>query len=72
MTHPIDSDQFKKVLKYNRFGIKSGATLETGDDRLGRQGYYIKSTSFSNVKVDIYHFTLRDNSIPASTSYTIM
>lgn len=60
MTHQISSEQFEKVLKYIRSGIESGATLETGGDRLGTQGYYIKPTVFSNVKVDILlHFVKR-------------
>lgn len=57
MTHQISSEQFEKVLKYIRSGVESGATLETGGDRLGTRGYYIKPTVFSNVKVDILlHF----------------
>ncbi|XP_055820686.1 benzaldehyde dehydrogenase, mitochondrial-like [Solanum dulcamara] len=49
----IDSEQFEKVLKYIRSGIESGATLETGGDTLGTQGYYIKPTVFSNVEDDM-------------------
>ncbi|KAH0648200.1 hypothetical protein KY285_033448 [Solanum tuberosum] len=49
----ISSEQFEKVLKYIRSGIESGATLETGGDRLGTRGYYIKPTVFSNVKDDM-------------------
>ena len=47
----IDMDQFNKILKYIRSGVESGATLETGGERLGDKGYYIKPTVFSNVKV---------------------
>lgn len=47
----IDSDQFEKILKYIRYGVESGATLETGGDRLGNKGFYIQPTVFSNVKV---------------------
>ena len=47
----IDSDQFEKILRYIRYGVESGATLETGGDRLGNKGFYIQPTVFSNVKV---------------------
>jgi len=47
----IDSEQFNKILRYIKFGVESGATLETGGDRLGNKGYYIQPTVFSNVKV---------------------
>ena len=50
----IDSDQFEKILKYIDYGIKGGATLETGGERFGSKGYYIKPTVFSNVKVLFY------------------
>ncbi|KAL6187084.1 hypothetical protein ACLB2K_043199 [Fragaria x ananassa] len=49
----IDSDQFEKILKYIDYGIKGGATLETGGERFGSKGYYIKPTVFSNVKDDM-------------------
>ncbi|XAR48057.1 Phenylacetaldehyde dehydrogenase [Bertholletia excelsa] len=49
----IDTEQFEKILKYIRSGIDSGATLETGGERLGSKGYYIKPTVFSNVKDDM-------------------
>lgn len=38
-------------MRYIKSGIDSGATLETGGDRLGKKGYYIQPTVFSNVKV---------------------
>lgn len=47
----IDTEQFEKKLEYIRSGVESGATLETGGDRLGTKGYYIQPTLFSNVKV---------------------
>lgn len=50
----IDSEQFQKILGYIKSGIDSGATLETGGDKLGEKGYYVKPTVFSNVKVQ--HF----------------
>ncbi|CAN6477536.1 unnamed protein product [Victoria cruziana] len=46
----IDGTQFEKILRYIRSGIDHGATLETGGERLGDQGYYIKPTIFSDVK----------------------
>ncbi|KAH7570262.1 hypothetical protein ACOSP7_018299 [Xanthoceras sorbifolium] len=49
----IDSEQFEKIMKYIRSGIDSGATLETGGDRLGKKGFYIQPTVFSNVKEDM-------------------
>ncbi|OWM89634.1 aldehyde dehydrogenase family 2 member B7, mitochondrial [Punica granatum] len=49
----IDNKQFEKILKYIRSGIESGATLETGGERLGSKGYYIQPTVFSNVKEDM-------------------
>lgn len=47
----IDSEQFEKILRYIRSGVESGATLETGGERLGDKGFYIKPTVFTNVKV---------------------
>ncbi|CAN4123966.1 unnamed protein product [Withania somnifera] len=49
----IDSKQFDKIMKYIRSGVESGATLETGGEQLGKKGYYIKPTVFSNVKDDM-------------------
>ncbi len=46
----IDTKQFDKILKYIRSGIDNGATLETGGERFGSQGYYIQPTVFSNVQ----------------------
>ncbi|XP_059447839.1 aldehyde dehydrogenase family 2 member B7, mitochondrial-like [Corylus avellana] len=46
----IDTKQFKKIMKYIKSGVESGATLEAGGDRLGNKGYYIQPTVFSNVK----------------------
>lgn len=50
----IDMEQFEKIMGYIRSGVESGATLETGGERFGNKGYYIKPTVFSNVKVHIY------------------
>ncbi|KAL7110295.1 hypothetical protein ACP275_05G015800 [Erythranthe tilingii] len=49
----IDGEQFKKILKYIKSGVESGATLEAGGDRFGTKGYYIQPTVFSNVKDDM-------------------
>ncbi|KAL4639135.1 hypothetical protein ACB092_03G196000 [Castanea dentata] len=49
----IDETQFNKILKYIKSGVESGATLESGGERLGDKGYYIKPTVFSNVKDDM-------------------
>ncbi|GAB2214231.1 hypothetical protein Droror1_Dr00018572 [Drosera rotundifolia] len=49
----IDSEQFEKILGYIRAGVEGGATLETGGDRHGSKGYYIKPTVFSDVKDDM-------------------
>ncbi|GMN45851.1 hypothetical protein TIFTF001_015041 [Ficus carica] len=49
----IDSEQFKRILKYIRSGIESNATLECGGERFGSKGYFIQPTVFSNVKDDM-------------------
>lgn len=49
----VDSEQFEKILKYIRSGVDSGATLETGGERFGSNGYYIQPTVFSNVQDDM-------------------
>lgn len=46
----IDSDQFEKILRYIRSGVENGATLETGGERFGKEGFFIKPTVFSNVQ----------------------
>ncbi|KAF7809282.1 aldehyde dehydrogenase family 2 member B7, mitochondrial-like [Senna tora] len=46
----IDSEQFEKILKYIRSGVEGGATLETGGERHGDKGFYIKPTVFTNVE----------------------
>ena len=47
----IDSKQFEKFLRFIRSGVDNGATLETGGERFGTGGYFIKPTVFSNVQV---------------------
>eukprot|EP00262_Sarcandra_glabra_P017648 TRINITY_DN6114_c0_g1_i1.p1 TRINITY_DN6114_c0_g1~~TRINITY_DN6114_c0_g1_i1.p1 ORF type:complete len:539 (-),score=111.62 TRINITY_DN6114_c0_g1_i1:116-1732(-) len=49
----IDQEQFNKIMKYIRSGIESGATLESGGERIGTKGYYIEPTVFSDVKDDM-------------------
>ncbi|XP_014512476.1 aldehyde dehydrogenase family 2 member B7, mitochondrial-like isoform X1 [Vigna radiata var. radiata] len=49
----IDFAQFEKILKYIKSGIESGATLESGGQRVGSKGYYIEPTVFSNVQDDM-------------------
>ncbi|KAG7979596.1 hypothetical protein I3843_05G138400 [Carya illinoinensis] len=49
----VSNAQFEKILEYIKSGIESGATLESGGERLGNKGYYIKPTVFSNVKDDM-------------------
>ncbi|XP_077237765.1 aldehyde dehydrogenase family 2 member B4, mitochondrial-like isoform X2 [Tasmannia lanceolata] len=46
----IDLEQFNKIMNYIKSGIESGATLESGGERFGDKGYYIKPTVFSDVK----------------------
>nr|POE46534.1 aldehyde dehydrogenase family 2 member b4, mitochondrial [Quercus suber] len=46
----IDTEQFDKILKYIKSGVESGATLESGGERHGNKGYYIKPTVLSNVQ----------------------
>uniref|UniRef100_A0A7N2LAH4 aldehyde dehydrogenase (NAD(+)) n=1 Tax=Quercus lobata TaxID=97700 RepID=A0A7N2LAH4_QUELO len=46
----IDTEQFDKILKYIKSGVECGATLESGGERHGNKGYYIKPTVFSNVQ----------------------
>ncbi|XWS52885.1 hypothetical protein CRYUN_Cryun11dG0110800 [Craigia yunnanensis] len=49
----IHNEQLQKILKYVRFGIESGATVEFGGEQLGSKGYYIQPTVFSNVQADM-------------------
>ncbi|KAJ0464895.1 putative aldehyde dehydrogenase domain, aldehyde/histidinol dehydrogenase [Helianthus annuus] len=49
----VDSEQFYKILKYIRSGVDGWATLETGGQRFGSNGYYIQPTVFSNVQDDM-------------------
>ena len=55
----MDSEQFKKILKYIKHGVESGATLQAGGDRFGSKGYYIQPTVFSDVKVSKQNISLK-------------
>lgn len=46
----IDDEQFKKIMRYIKSGIDSGANLETGGNRFGEKGYYVQPTVFSGVE----------------------
>jgi aldehyde dehydrogenase (NAD+) len=41
--------QYDRIMSYIEAGKKEGATLETGGERHGDKGYFIKPTIFSNV-----------------------
>ncbi|KAJ0854632.1 putative aldehyde dehydrogenase domain, aldehyde/histidinol dehydrogenase [Helianthus annuus] len=56
----VDSKQFDKILKYIRSGVDGGATLETGGQRLGSNGYYIQQL-FSQMFRDINEVIRRAN-----------
>ncbi|XP_015428442.1 PREDICTED: aldehyde dehydrogenase X, mitochondrial [Dufourea novaeangliae] len=45
----IDEEMFNKVLGLIQSGKEQGAVLETGGERMGKVGYFIKPTVFSNV-----------------------
>lgn len=45
--------QFDRIMGYIEEGKKAGAKVETGGERLGDVGYYIKPTIFSNVTEDM-------------------
>ncbi|KAK1129216.1 Aldehyde dehydrogenase X, mitochondrial [Melipona bicolor] len=45
----IDQEMFDKVLGLIKSGKEEGAVLETGGERQGNVGYFIKPTVFSNV-----------------------
>ncbi|XP_017883709.1 retinal dehydrogenase 1 [Ceratina calcarata] len=45
----IDQDMLDKVLSFIKSGKEQGAVLQTGGERQGNVGYFIKPTVFSNV-----------------------
>uniref|UniRef100_A0A251SJ45 Putative aldehyde/histidinol dehydrogenase n=1 Tax=Helianthus annuus TaxID=4232 RepID=A0A251SJ45_HELAN len=59
----VVGDPFRKGVEqgpqYIRSGVDGGATLETGGQRFGSNGYYIQPTVFSNVQVTLSSFNHR-------------
>lgn len=49
----INETQFKKILNYCESGKAEGAVLQTGGERKGDKGYFIKPTVFSDVTDDM-------------------
>ena len=49
----VDETQFKKILSMIDSGKTDGAKVETGGERWGDKGYFIKPTVFSNVTDDM-------------------
>jgi len=49
----VSKVQFDRIMGYIEEGKKSGAKVETGGERLGNEGYFIKPTIFSNVSEDM-------------------
>ncbi|KAG7207980.1 hypothetical protein KM043_009560 [Ampulex compressa] len=49
----IDQEMFDKILRLIRSGKEEGAVLETGGERKGDVGFFIKPTVFSNVTDDM-------------------
>ncbi len=49
----VSEEQFNKVLGYIESGKSSGANLRTGGGRVGKQGYFVQPTIFTDVKDDM-------------------
>ena len=49
----IDDIQFNKILGYIEKGKKEGAKLVSGGSAIGKRGYYIEPTVFSEVIITI-------------------
>ncbi|OIW20081.1 hypothetical protein TanjilG_00572 [Lupinus angustifolius] len=49
----IDSKQLEKILGHIRSGIECNATLECGGERIGKKGFFLQPTVFSNVQDDM-------------------
>lgn len=45
--------QYDRIMSYIESGKKDGATVETGGERFGDKGYFIKPTIFTNVKPEM-------------------
>jgi len=48
-----NEEQFKKVLNYIAHGEQEGAKLLAGGRRIGKQGYFVESTVFGDVRDDM-------------------
>ena len=82
----VDETQFKKILSMIDSGKTDGAKVETGGERWGDKGYFIKPTVFSNVTDDmriakeevsgnmkihlIENYSLPDIKIPFKATYS--
>lgn len=49
----VNKKQFDRILSYIEHGKREGATLLTGGKPIGKKGYYIEPTIFTNVKEDM-------------------
>jgi aldehyde dehydrogenase (NAD+) len=49
----VSQEQFDKVMGYIESGKQSGAKMQCGGNRFGKQGYFIEPTVFTNVKDDM-------------------
>ncbi|KDO54182.1 hypothetical protein CISIN_1g0107352mg, partial [Citrus sinensis] len=49
----VDKKQFDRILSYIEHGKREGATLLTGGKPIGKKGYYIEPTIFTNVTEDM-------------------
>ena len=49
----VSQEQFDRVMGYIESGKKSGANLLMGGSRVGKQGYFIEPTVFTDVKDDM-------------------
>lgn len=49
----VDKDTFDKIITYIDYGKKDGAKLEVGGKTIGKEGFFIEPTVFSNVTDDM-------------------
>eukprot|EP00258_Populus_trichocarpa_P029284 XP_024445303.1 aldehyde dehydrogenase family 2 member C4 [Populus trichocarpa] len=49
----VDKQQFDKILSYIEHGKREGASLLTGGKPVGKKGYFIEPTVFTDVKEDM-------------------
>jgi aldehyde dehydrogenase (NAD+) len=49
----IDQSQFDRILGYIESGLKEGATIAHGGERVGSRGYFIQPTVFADVRDDM-------------------